>query len=841
METTETTQPSLDGFGFSSDFVIVTDEVGAGPEATINERWYRLYSHSKAMCELMLAFNTELEPGYAPQGLGVAVHDQLSKLENLVSAARILITPAIAATGEWKREGAANPEGWFAGKTGKSRAKARADMETGKNLGNAPGTREAFLNGELSAEQADTISDVAEVNPEAEQDLLEAAKKQSLKELKDEAARRKAEVEDMEERERRLHKKRYLRTWTDSEGAWHLHARGPVPTGADFQSVLERLIDQQFKQARKNGVRGTRDNYAFDALMKMWAQHGFGFGDPAPTGATTAAPHAAGPSPAKPSGPTSPSGRAATGPASPDESNGRTVNPGQSKRAEPAVQTGRRNRGERPDTGEKRPGKRDRGEVRNVEENEAGERSRGEGRSGGAKRPGEPSRSEARTVEQDEPGEPSSDNSRNVAAHRPDEASSGETRKGGSRKGGTGRPGECRGDGENGDGGGESRAKPKRPAGPTSGGAAKHPAATPEDVGRSAGDAGSRQTPRQGAADEGNKEGNPAELPGAADAGNKERGPALRPGSADAAQERANAEPSGEPIRPRRPPVSQQQIYCIDWDALVRGSARTGERCELRGVAPVSVLTVRAALASSSAKLVVTDDDGRVVTVAHLGTGPINLRLIPGLGETSTASPTLFDEIRGAGVADSLSAGLAGRPDVGPESASKTVIIRVRGRSLLDLATGNLRADERAQEGTPTATGTDTASSPASPQPGKIGPTASESGAFNIAGLGEVSRDRVLRTLGAQVMARLATRGEAVRLLVHTGRAPNAAQRIALAWADTTCSVEGCPNQRVEIDHRSPWASERTTQLDNLDPLCVHHHGQKSAQDAARRTGTARR
>ena len=45
--------------------MIVTDEA-AGPEATINERWYRLYSHSKAMCELMVAFNTELEPGYAP-------------------------------------------------------------------------------------------------------------------------------------------------------------------------------------------------------------------------------------------------------------------------------------------------------------------------------------------------------------------------------------------------------------------------------------------------------------------------------------------------------------------------------------------------------------------------------------------------------------------------------------------------------------------------------------------------------------------------------------------------------------------------------------------------------
>ena len=704
METTETTQPSLDGLGVSDgfsvsgdtgasgDFVIVTDPAG-GSEATINERWYRLYSHSKAMCELMVAFNTELEPGYAPQGLGIAVHDQLAKLENLATAARILITPAIAATGEWKREGAPNPERWFAGKTGKSPAKARAEMETGKNLGEAPGTRKAFLEGELSAEQADTIADAVEANPEAEQALLDAAKEASLKELKDEAARRKAEVEDMEKRERRIHKGRYVRTWTDSGGAWNLHAKGTIPDGADFASVLERLIDQQFKQARKNGVRGTRDNYAFDALMNMAAQHGFG----------------------------------------PSDAHGARVGPQPAPGARPAPAA--------------EPGS---GRAGDCSEPEGGPKDGPEGDGDGAVRP--------RPAPAAEPG----------SGHAGDCSEP----EGGPK------------DGPEGDGDGGVRPQPAGPKSPRGSG------------------------PRSASGD---REPEPTD--------DQKRG-SLFPGVVDPPEVNGGSHRQSTAGRGSSRPVGKRLTYCIDWDALVRGQTRIGERCELRGSGPVSVSAVRRALGNGSAKLIVTDADDRVVSVAHLGTGPINLRLIPGL-----LDPTRRD-LEGS----ARPFAEQGNPRSSGGSVGATVIVRVRVGQLGEHDAASVRSIERDRNASCGSEDLIDCELGYGDGETRDRPLEPDLPSAAIPGVGRVSRAHAVAVLGSEVLARLTSRGDAVRGLTYAGRAPNAAQRVALAWADTTCKVRACPNQRVEVDHRLPWAAHRVTELENLDPLCSHHHDLKSNQ-----------
>jgi hypothetical protein len=54
-----------------------------------------------------------------------------------------------------------------------------------------------------------------------------------------------------------------------------------------------------------------------------------------------------------------------------------------------------------------------------------------------------------------------------------------------------------------------------------------------------------------------------------------------------------------------------------------------------------------------------------------------------------------------------------------------------------------------------------------------------------------------------------------------------AARRLALAWTSPGCTVAGCPRTRIEYDHREDWARTRRTRLDQLDPLCEHHHDLK--------------
>jgi hypothetical protein len=173
-------------------------------------------------------------------------------------------------TAQWRRDGYASPAEWLAAKNGTSTGRARAELGTSQRLKDLPDTADALKDGRLSQEQADLISDAASANPTAEGDLLDAAGRDSVKNLKDECGRQKAAADpDPDARHRRLHRERKCRSWTSSEGAWNLAARGTVDAGAEFRQALDRLIDERFTAARRAGLRESRDAYAFDALLEL--------------------------------------------------------------------------------------------------------------------------------------------------------------------------------------------------------------------------------------------------------------------------------------------------------------------------------------------------------------------------------------------------------------------------------------------------------------------------------------------------------------------------------------------------------------------------------------------
>ncbi|MBI1352584.1 MAG: hypothetical protein GC156_15895, partial [Actinomycetales bacterium] len=55
-------------------------------------------------------------------------------------------------------------------------------------------------------------------------------------------------------------------------------------------------------------------------------------------------------------------------------------------------------------------------------------------------------------------------------------------------------------------------------------------------------------------------------------------------------------------------------------------------------------------------------------------------------------------------------------------------------------------------------------------------------------------------------------------------------QRHLLALRDGTCRFPGCtrPAENCEIDHARPYDSGGRTDLENLGPLCKHHHQLKT-------------
>ncbi len=150
------------------------------------------------------------------------------------------------------------------------------------------------------------IADAAGADAGAEDRLVASARASSLQELRDDCARTKAAASaDAESRRARIHHRRSLRTYTDAEGAWHLHARNNPEVGAEIMAVLDAIRDRLFAQARTAARREPTEDYATDALHAL-ARDAAGTGstatataDTTPTRPTPTRPKAAGASRAK--------------------------------------------------------------------------------------------------------------------------------------------------------------------------------------------------------------------------------------------------------------------------------------------------------------------------------------------------------------------------------------------------------------------------------------------------------------------------------------------------------------------------------------------------------------
>ncbi|HEX3565347.1 MAG TPA: DUF222 domain-containing protein, partial [Acidimicrobiales bacterium] len=125
----------------------------------------------------------------------------------------------------------------------------------------------------LSALQAKEIAGAATLNPTKETELIDTARRQPIKTLRNECRRAKATsaAKDPMATYRRIHKGRYLRHWTDEEGAFCLKARLTPDRGAKIAAVLDHEAGIIFDQARKAGSREPLGAYAADALFSIMA------------------------------------------------------------------------------------------------------------------------------------------------------------------------------------------------------------------------------------------------------------------------------------------------------------------------------------------------------------------------------------------------------------------------------------------------------------------------------------------------------------------------------------------------------------------------------------------
>jgi HAMP domain-containing protein len=192
-----------------------------------------------------------------------------AELERLALAGRTLAGRRVERSKVWREQGFSTPARWMAATAQTTVSDAITTIETGRRLDELPEVRRAVQAGELSAVQAAEISAAAAADPAAERGLLETARTSTVARLRDRCREVVAAANDDPDVDERIHRSRYLRSWSDVDGAFRLDARLTPDSGARLIATVKARARVLLEQARKAGSKESPDAYAADGLVSL--------------------------------------------------------------------------------------------------------------------------------------------------------------------------------------------------------------------------------------------------------------------------------------------------------------------------------------------------------------------------------------------------------------------------------------------------------------------------------------------------------------------------------------------------------------------------------------------
>src|SRR5438874_4362845 len=204
-----------------------------------------------------LAAVRSLVAGFEVDGLdaqqAAQVVEQCAEAECLLAALRVMAAATLEDKALWRREGFRSVAAWMASKTGTAVGPAIASMEMAGLLADLPIVAEAFRAGRLSEAQAREIAAVAAEVPAAEEQLVAAAGKLTLRGLQEECRRvEAAAATDEDDRYRQVHRRRKIRAWVDRYNVARLSA---TMTPDDLARVMSE-IDRRCGDIAEGAIRG---------------------------------------------------------------------------------------------------------------------------------------------------------------------------------------------------------------------------------------------------------------------------------------------------------------------------------------------------------------------------------------------------------------------------------------------------------------------------------------------------------------------------------------------------------------------------------------------------------
>ncbi len=217
----------------------------------------------RALRAALVSFRPEL---YSGEVCAVLV-EELSAVEKVSGVALARAAVRAGESGAHRERGFADVTDWMARATGATVGSAKTALATIAALESQPDAKAALEAGELSFAQARELVRTEAAVPGSAAELLDVAKGQSLRTLKEQARDRRVRAIDPEELHALQHAAMHHRTWTNALGNIAYAGELPPELGIPFKNVLDAETDRLWlkayqdakRQAGQESLAGTTD------------------------------------------------------------------------------------------------------------------------------------------------------------------------------------------------------------------------------------------------------------------------------------------------------------------------------------------------------------------------------------------------------------------------------------------------------------------------------------------------------------------------------------------------------------------------------------------------------
>ncbi|MCU1449925.1 MAG: protein of unknown function endonuclease [Acidimicrobiales bacterium] len=211
----------------------------------------------------------EFEPRFFTGAECAFLVEVLATTEKACAGAKARAAARAAECGAHRDRGYRDPEEWLARAGGTSTPQARSDIETAQRLADCPQTSEALANGELSMREAEEITRTEKECPGSENDLLETARKEGLKRLREKGRATRQAAADPDDLRRRQRAARDVHGFVDELGMVQIRGGLLPEIGIPFLNRLDAETDRLRRLAKAEGRAEPRVAHAHDAFAAM--------------------------------------------------------------------------------------------------------------------------------------------------------------------------------------------------------------------------------------------------------------------------------------------------------------------------------------------------------------------------------------------------------------------------------------------------------------------------------------------------------------------------------------------------------------------------------------------